>query len=161
MLAIRSTPRVVAAAAAACLLLGACGGSAASGSGSTSSSGTSSAAPSKGLLTGHFCTDFSSLGKIVSHVSAAQSAKLDHSRPAAVAYLRQIAADFDGLGKEAPPKVEKLMHVIAGKYKSVADAAASGTSLAQLKTMGNDLGTTGASGAAFRQLITYVGTNCR
>jgi hypothetical protein len=147
MLSTRSTPRIFAAAAAAgtCLLLGACGGSAASGSGSSATSGASSVAPSKGLLTGHFCTDFSSLGKIVSHVSPAQAAQLDHSRPAAEAYLRQIAADFDGLSEEAPAKIQKLMHTIAGQYSSTADAATGGESLTQLKNMAGSLGSTGAS----------------
>jgi hypothetical protein len=147
MLSTRSTPRIFAAAAAAgtCLLLGACGGSAASGSGSSATSGASSVALSKGLLTGHFCTDFSSLGKIVSHVSPAQAAQLDHSRPAAEAYLRQIAADFDGLSEEAPAKIQKLMHTIAGQYSSTADAATGGESLTQLKSMAGSLGSTGAS----------------
>jgi hypothetical protein len=147
MLAIRSTPGTIAAAAAtaACLLLGACGGSTASDSGSSATSGASSVAPSKGLLTGHFCTDFSSLGKIVSNVSPAQAVNLDHSRPAAQAYLRQIAADFDGLGKEAPAKIQKIMHTIAGQYSSTADSATGGESLTQLKTMARRLGSTGAS----------------
>jgi hypothetical protein len=163
MLVIRSTPRIFAAAAAAgaCLLLGACGGSTASGSGGTSSTPASSVAPSKGLLTGHFCPDFQRLGKIVSHVTPAQAAQLDHSRPAAEAYLRQIAADFDGLGKEASPKIQKLMHTIASQYSSTAEAAASGESLAQLKKRASDLGSTGTSGAAFHQLITYMATACQ
>jgi hypothetical protein len=163
MLAIRSTPRIFAAAAAAagaCLLLGACGGSAASGSGSSSTPAASSVAPSKGLLTGHFCTDFSSLGKIVSNVSPAQAAKMDSSRSAAATYMRQIAADFDGLGKEAPAKIQKLMKVIASQYSSTADAADNGVSLPQLKKMASGLGSTGASGRAFHQLITDIATTC-
>jgi hypothetical protein len=175
MFAIRSTRWVsglAAAAAGTCLLLSACGGgsngtpasgsgTAASGSGGSSSAPASSGtvAPSKGLLTGHFCKDLTNLGK-VSNLTPAQAKKIGNDRPAAVAYLKQAAADFDGLGSEGPPKVQKFMHVLADEYASLADLASSGASLAQLKAKSKGVETDGASGQAFRQLIQYVGSAC-
>jgi hypothetical protein len=143
MFAIRSTQRVsgLAAAAAAvgtCLLLGACGGgsngTAASGSGGSSSASSSAPAasssvgPDKGLLTGHFCKDLTNLGK-VSKLTAAQSKQISSNRPAMVAYMKKAAADFDGLGKEGGPKVQKFMHVLASQYTDLADLASSGAPL--------------------------------
>jgi hypothetical protein len=172
MFAIRSTQRVsgLAAAAAAvgtCLLLGACGGgsngTAASGSGGSSSSSapaaSSSVGPDKGLLTGHFCKDLTNLGK-VSKLTAAQSKQISNNRPAMVAYMKKAAADFDGLGKEGGPKVQKFMHVLATQYTDLADLANSGAALSKLKARAAGVETAGASGQAFRQLIQYVGSNC-
>ncbi|MEP7023324.1 MAG: hypothetical protein ABJB47_05820 [Actinomycetota bacterium] len=171
MFAIRTTQRVsglaAAAAAGACLLLGACGGSsngaAASGSGGASSSAPASSAslaPSKGLLTGHFCSDLNNLGK-VSQLTAAQQKNLAANRPAMVTYLKQAAVNFDGLGSEGPPNVQKFMHVIAGVYQQFAVDAGKGTSLAKLKTESAGITTQGASGNAFKQLVHYVGTSCK
>ena len=175
MFAIRSTQRVsglavAAAAVGTCLLLGACGGgsngAAASGSGGSSSSASSSApasggtaAPDKGLLTGHFCKDLTNLGK-VSNLTAAQAKKIGSDRPAMTAYMRKAAADFEGLGKEGGPKVEKFMHVLASQYTDLADLAASNAPLSKLKARAAGVETQGASGQAFRQLIQYVGKNC-
>jgi hypothetical protein len=171
MFAIRSARWVsglAAAAAGSCLLLSACGGSsngsAASGSGGSSSSSSapassSTVAPSKGLLTGHFCKDLTNLGK-VSDLTPAQAKKIGNNRPAAVAYLKEAEADFDGLGSEGPPKVQKFMHVLAGEYAKLAKLAANGASLAQLKAKSTGVETEGATGQAFKQLIQYVGTNC-
>jgi hypothetical protein len=170
MFAIRSTQRVsgLAAAAAAvgtCLLLGACGGgsngTAASGSGGSSSApvASSSVGPDKGLLTGHFCKDLTNLGK-VSKLTAAQSKQISTNRPAMVAYMKKAAADFDGLGKEGGPKVQKFMHVLATQYTDLADLANSGAALSKLKAKAAGAETAGASGQAFRQLIQYLGSNC-
>jgi hypothetical protein len=171
MFAIRSTrwaPGLAAAAAGTCLLLSACGGgsngAAASGSGGSTSSSSapassSTVAPDKGLLTGHFCKDLTNLGK-VSNLTAAQAKKIGKDRPAMVAYMRRAAADFDGLGSEGPPKVQKFMHVLANQYSSLADLAGSGASLAKLKASAAGVETAGASGQAFKQLIQYVGTAC-
>jgi hypothetical protein len=173
MFAIRSTQRVsglavAAAAAGTCLLLGACGGgsngTASSGSGGSSSASSSapassSVAPDKGLLTGHFCKDLTNLGK-VSNLTAAQAKKIGNDRPAMVAYMRKAAADFDGLGSEGPPKVQKFMHVLATQYSDLADLAGSGASLAKLKASAAGVETAGASGTAFKQLIQYIGSNC-
>jgi hypothetical protein len=174
MFAIRSTQRVpglavAAAAVGTCLLLGACGGgsngTAASGSGGSSSSASSSApasssvAPDKGLLTGHFCTDLTNLGK-VSKLSAAQAKQIGSDRPAMVAYMKRAAADFEGLGKEGGPKVQKFMHVLATQYTDLANLAGSGASLSKLKASAAGVETSGASGQAFKELIQYVGTTC-
>jgi hypothetical protein len=175
MFAIRSTQRasglaVAAAAVGTCLLLGACGGgsngTAASGSGGSSSSASSSApatsssaAPDKGLLTGNFCKDLTNLGK-VTKLTAAQAKKIGSNRPAMTAYMRKAAADFDGLGKEGGPKVEKFMHVLATQYSDLADLAGSNAPLSKLKARAAGVETQGASGNAFKQLIQYVGANC-
>jgi hypothetical protein len=169
MFAIRSTrrvPGIAVAAVGACLLLGACGGgssgTAASGSGGSSSSApasSSSVAPDKGLLTGHFCKDLTNLGK-VSKLTAAQSKQISNDRPAMVAYMKRAAADFDGLGKEGGPKVQKFMHVLATQYTELADLAGSGASLTKLKAKAAGVETAGASGQAFKQLIQYVGSTC-
>jgi hypothetical protein len=174
MFAIRSTQRVpglavAAAAVGTCLLLGACGGgsngTAASGSGGSSSSASSSvpasssAAPDKGLLTGNFCKDLTNLGK-VTKLTAAQAKKIGSDRPAMTAYMRKAAADFDGLGKEGGPKVEKFMHVLATQYTDLADLAASNAPLSKLKARAAGVETEGASGNAFKQLIQYVGAHC-
>jgi hypothetical protein len=173
MFAIRSTQRVpglavAAAAVGTCLLLGACGGgsngTAASGSGGSSSSSSapassSSVAPDKGLLTGHFCKDLTNLGK-VSKLTAAQAKKIGSDRPAMVAYMRKAAADFEGLGQEGGPKVQKFMHVLATQYTDLANLAGSGASLSKLKASAAGVETSGASGQAFKELIQYVGTTC-
>src|ERR1700685_3665674 len=109
MLAIRSTPRVsaiVAAGAGACLMLGGCGGGSTGGAASGSSGGASAQASSsssasapastakaaKGLLTGHFCTDFTHLGTTLGKLTPAQSKNIEQNRPEAVAFLEQAAA---------------------------------------------------------------------
>jgi hypothetical protein len=172
MLAIQSTSRVSAAiaAAGACLLLGACGGGSngTSAGGSSSSSGgssssssaaapTSTATPAKGLLTGHFCTDFITLGKDLGSID---QSKIGSSRSAAADAMDQIAADFDGLGKEAPPKIQKAMHTIASQYTSLGNAARGGTSLSDLKKQVSGLENGGATGAAFQKVTTYMTTSC-
>jgi hypothetical protein len=172
MVTIQSTSRVSAAVAAAgaCLLLGACGGGsngpAASGSspgsgGSSSSSSApapaSTATPAKGLLTGHFCTDFITLGKDLDSID---ESKIGKNRSAAADAMDQIAADFDGLGKEGPPKIQKAMHTIASQYTSLAKAARGGTSLSDLKKQVSGLENGGATGAAFEKVTTYMETSC-
>jgi hypothetical protein len=178
MLAIRSTPRVsaiVAAVAGACLMLGGCGGGSTGGSAAGSSSGASapasgsSSAPApastakaaKGLLTGHFCTDFTHLGTTLGKLTPAQSRNIEQNRPEAVAFLEQAAADFNGLANEAPSKVGPFMHTLASEYQSLASAAGSGASLTQLKNEAKSVDTVGKSGAAFRQLIQYLVTACQ
>jgi hypothetical protein len=177
MLAIRSTPRVaaiVAAVAGACLMLGGCGGgsiggSAASGSSAgASASATSSSSPApvstasaaKGLLTGHFCTDFTHLGTTLGKLTPAQSKNIEQNRPEAVAFLEQAAADFNGLANEAPGKVGPFMHTLAAEYQTLASAAGSGASLTQLKNEAKNVDTVGKSGTAFRQLVQYLVTAC-
>jgi hypothetical protein len=177
MLAIRSTPRVaaiVAAVAGSCLMLGGCGGGSIGGSAATgSSAGTSGPAASssspapvstasaaKGLLTGHFCTDFTHLGQTLGKLTPAQSKNLEQNRGEAVAFLTQAAADFNGLANEAPGKVGPFMHTLASEYQSLASAAGSGASLSQLKNEAKNVDTVGKSGAAFRQLIQYLVTAC-
>jgi hypothetical protein len=176
MLAIQSTSRVsaVIAAAGACLLLGACGGgsngTSASGSSSSSpaSSGSSSSsapapahsvAPAKGLLTGDFCKDFIGLGDAVTP-SKAEEKKIDTDRSAAADFMDKIAADFDGLGKEGPPKIQKAMHTIASQYTALGDAARSGKSLTDLKKQADQLQSGGATGAAFEKVTTYMESSC-
>ena len=177
MLAIRSTPRVaaiVAAVAGSCLMLGGCGGGSIGGSAATgSSAGTSGPAASssspapvstasaaKGLLTGHFCTDFTHLGQTLGKLTPAQYKNIEQNRPEAVAFLEQAAADFNGLANEAPGKVGPFMHTLASEYQSLASAAGSGASLSQLKNEAKNVDTVGKSGAAFRQLIQYLVTAC-
>jgi hypothetical protein len=177
MFAIQSTSRVsaVIAAAGACLLLGACGGgsngtsaggSSGSGSGSSSSGSSSSssapapastAKPAKGLLTGHFCTDFITLGKDLDSID---ESKIGSSRSAAADAMDQIAADFDGLGNEAPAKIQKAMHTIASQYTSLANSARGGKSLSDLKKQVSGLENGGATGAAFEKVTTYMTTSC-
>jgi hypothetical protein len=180
MLAIRSTPRVsaiVAAVAGACLMLGGCGGGSIGGSAATGSSGGTSSAGSgsssssspapvstasaaKGLLTGHFCADFTHLGTTLGKLTPAQSKNIEQNRPEAVAFLAQAAADFNGLANEAPGKVGPFMHTLAAEYQSLASAAGSGASLTQLKNEAKNVDSVGKSGAAFRQLIQYLVTAC-
>jgi hypothetical protein len=177
MLAIRSTPRVaaiVAAVAGACLMLGGCGGGSTGGSAATGSSpgasapaaSSSSPAPvstasaAKGLLTGHFCTDFTHLGTTLGKLTPAQSKNIEQNRPEAVAFLEQAAADFNGLANEAPGKVGPFMHTLAAEYQTLASAAGSGASLSQLKNEAKNVDSVGKSGAAFRQLIQYLVTAC-
>jgi hypothetical protein len=172
MFAIQSTSRVsaVIAAAGACLLLGACGGgsngSSASGSSSSgSSSGSSSSAPApantatpaKGLLTGHFCTDFITLG---TDLGSMDESKIDSSPSAAADAMDQIAADFDGLGKEAPAKIQKAMQTVAAQYSSLGTAARSGKSISDIKKQVNTLEKGGATGAALAKVSSYVETAC-
>ena len=177
MLAIRSTPRVaaiVAAVAGACLMLGGCGGGATGGSAATGSSAgasasaasssspapVSTASAAKGLLTGHFCTDFTHLGTTLGKLTPAQSKNIEQNRPEAVAFLEQAAADFNGLANEAPGKVGPFMHTLAAEYQTLASAAGSGASLSQLKNEAKNVDSVGKSGAAFRQLIQYLITAC-
>jgi hypothetical protein len=177
MLAIRSTPRVaaiVAAVAGACLMLGGCGGGSTGGSAATGSSAgasasaasssspapVSTASAAKGLLTGHFCTDFTHLGTTLGKLTPAQSKNIEQNRPEAVAFLEQAAADFNGLANEAPGKVGPFMHTLAAEYQSLASAAGSGASLSQLKNEAKNVDSVGKSGAAFRQLIQYLVTAC-
>jgi hypothetical protein len=175
MLAIQSTSRVsaVIAAAGACLLLGACGGgsngTSASGSpsSSSSSSGSSSsssapapantATPQKGLLTGHFCTDFITLGTDLDKMN---ESKIDSSPSAAADAMDQIAADFDGLGKEAPPKIQKAMHTIASQYSTLGASARSGKSVSDIEKQVSQLEKGGATGAAFQKVTTYMTSSC-
>ena len=180
MLAIRSTPRVaaiVAAVAGACLMLGGCGGGSIGGSAATGSSGAASSAgassssssspapvstasAAKGLLTGHFCTDFTHLGTTLGKLTPAQSKSIEQNRGEAVAFLQQAAADFNGLANEAPGKVGPFMHTLAAEYQSLASDAGTGASLSQLKNEAKNVDSVGKSGAAFRQLIQYLVTAC-
>jgi hypothetical protein len=174
MFAIQSTSRVsaVIAAAGACLLLGACGGgsngTSASGSPSSSSasSGSSSssapapantATPAKGLLTGHFCKDFVTLGTDLNNMN---ESKIDSSPTAAADAMDQIAADFDGLGKEAPPKIQKAMHTVASQYSALGAAARSGKSISDLKKQVTNLEKGGATSAALAKVTTYMESSC-
>jgi hypothetical protein len=174
MFAIQSTSRVsaVIAAAGACLLLGACGGgsngtSASGSSSSSSSSGSSSSAsapapantatPQKGLLTGHFCTDFITLGTDLDKID---ESKIESSPSAAADAMDQIAADFDGLGKEAPPKIGKAMHTIASQYSALGNSARSGKSVSDIEKQVNQLEKGGATGAAFQKVTTYMTSSC-
>jgi hypothetical protein len=165
MFATQSTTRVsaVIAAAGACLLLGACGG----GSNGTSASGSSSAgpapaitgSPSKGLLTGNFCKDFARLSTSITP-SKAQIKEINTNKSAAGNFMDQIAADFDGLGKEGPPKIQTAMHTIANQYSSLSAAARSGKSIQELEGQAGKLTTAGATRAAFKVVTTYRGTAC-
>jgi hypothetical protein len=169
MFATQSTTRVsaVIAAAGACLLLGACGGGSNGTSASGSSSGSSSSgpapaitgSPSKGLLTGNFCKDFGRLSTAIAP-SKAQIKEINTNKSAAGNFMDQIAADFDGLGKEGPPKIQTAMHTIANQYSSLSAAARSGKSIQQLEGDAGKLTTAGATRAAFKVVTTYRGTTC-
>jgi hypothetical protein len=74
--------------------------------------------------------------------------------------MDQIAADFDGLGKEAPPKIRDAMHTIASQYSSLGNAARGGTSISDLKKQVGQLEKGGATGAAFEKVTTYMETSC-
>ena len=179
MLAIRSTPRVaaiVAAVAGACLMLGGCGGGSIGGSSAAAGNSASASAPAsgsssapapastataaKGLLTGHFCTDFTHLGTTLGKLTPAQQKNIGQNRTLAVAFLEQAAADFNGLAGEAPAKAKPFMQTLGSEYQALASAAGSGISLAQLKGQTKNLDTTGKTGAAFRQLVQYMITAC-
>jgi hypothetical protein len=165
MFATQSTTRVsavIAAAAGACLLLGACGGGSNGSSASGSSSGPApaiTASPSKGLLTGNFCKDFGHLSTAITP-SKAQIKEINTSKSAAGNFMDQIAADFDALGKEGPPKIQTAMHTIANQYSSLSAAARSGKSIRELEGQAGKLTTAGATRAAFKVVTTYRGTTC-
>jgi hypothetical protein len=86
--------------------------------------------------------------------------KIESSPSAAADAMDQIAADFDGLGKEAPPKIAKAMHTIASQYSSLGDAARSGKSISDLKKQVSQLEKGGATGAAFAKVTTYMESSC-
>jgi len=73
--------------------------------------------------------------------------------------LQQLEANFTALGKETPPKVQHDLDVIAGTYRSLADAASSGKSGSQLKSLEGTL-SSGTNAVAFAALSQYVILKC-
>jgi hypothetical protein len=179
MLAIRSTPRVsaiVAAAAGACLMLGGCGGgstpaaagntssaTATAGGGSTGSgsSGSSTVAGfSAPKLTGHFCTDFTNIGRNLPKVPAADRNSLAALQAHGGQFIKAAAAYFNGLAGEAPPQASAELKIIASAYSSLAGGAVSASSVTQFEKQMQSLTTSGKTGQAFIGLVTYITTHC-
>ncbi len=162
-------------AAALGLLLTGCGGSSPSAAGPAgpagsagsagsagpagSASPSSSASTRHGLLTGDFCADLNNLGKVAG-LTAKQARRIKHDRKAAASYLSKAARDFTALGKEGGPQTTRFMTVLAGQYQSLAAATLRGAPLAKLESKEPGLTSSGASGAAFRGLATYVQKHC-
>jgi hypothetical protein len=160
--------------AGVCLALAGCSGSSSSsgGSGAAASGGanipagsnTSSPAaapPSSTALTGKFCTDFRNVAEQVKLPANATGSKSD-LRKYGVPDLNKVAAYLDGLAAEAPAKPAQALRVIAADYKALAGSISSGDtgSLSKAASQMENLTTNGASGSAFRQLISYMVTKC-
>jgi hypothetical protein len=160
--------------ASGCVLLVGCGG----GSSSANSSGGSAAGPMKTAsndaatsgsgtsgagvrLTGNFCTDFKNIGKSIKLPAAAQS-DLSTLQKHVVGYLAQAATYFEGLAAEAPPQAKNELRLIAKDYQALAGSVYKGNigSLSKIEKRMESLTSNGASGDAFRQLVTSVTTKC-
>jgi hypothetical protein len=152
----------------ACAALAGCGGGSGSAANSTNaapSTGSSSpaghAAASGGKLTGNFCTDFNNIGtniQIPANAQGSLSALRQHGAP----YLAKVASYFDGLAAEASPQAGQELRVLASDYRAIAQSISSGSAQSLSKLEGEivALTTKGATGSAFRQLLTYVATKC-
>jgi hypothetical protein len=162
---------VIAAVAGTCVTLAGCSSGPASSDSSPPASGPSAAAtavPSPvpggapiGKLTGNFCNDFKRIGTNFQLPASAQGS-LGAAQQTGVRYLNELEAYFTGLAKEAPPQVANDLHTIAADFQSTASAISSKSlsSLSKIETKLQNLTTNGASGAAFRNLISYLVTKC-
>jgi hypothetical protein len=164
---------VVGVVASGCVLLAGCGG----GSSSANSSGGSAAgtktasndaATSGGRtsgtgvrLTGNFCTDFKNIGQSVKIPAGAHDSATTLQQHG-VQYLTQAATYFTGLAAEAPQQAGKELRVIAGDYQAIARSIyrSNINSLSKIEKQMEALTSNGATGDGFRQLVTYVTTQC-
>jgi hypothetical protein len=182
MLAIRSTSRLaaIAAAAGACLILAGCGGGSAGGaaaagntssaaaSASSSSTGSGSAGSGSGSavagfpapkLTGHFCTDFTNIGKSMPKIPAADR-NMAFLQAHGSQFFKAAAAYFTGLANEAPPQAAGELKIIASAYDSLSSGSVTASSVAQLEKQMGAITTHGKTGQAFISLVSYLTTHC-
>lgn len=177
MLAIRSTSRLaaIAAAAGACLILAGCGGGSAGGTaaaGNTSSAAASASSSSTGSgsgsavagfpapkLTGHFCTDFTNIGKNMPKIPAADR-NMAFLQAHGSQFFKEAAAYFTGLANEAPPQASGELKIIASAYDSLASGSVTASSVAQLEKQMGAITTHGKTGQAFISLVSYLTTHC-
>jgi hypothetical protein len=146
---------------------GGSGGSGTSASGGVNIPASSSTSPSasstsgSSMLTGNFCNDLKNIGEHVKFPANA-TGSLSELRQNGVPALNQVAAYFDRLAAEAPPKAGQELRVIAADYKALAASITSGNtnSLSKIASKMESLTTNGSSGTAFRQLIAYMVTKC-
>jgi hypothetical protein len=164
---------VISVVASGCVLLAGCGGSSSSSNSGGSAAGpmkkvtNDSSAPGGGAsgtgarLTGNFCTDFKNIGQRVRIPASAQSDPGTLQRHGAQ-YLTQAAAYFQGLAAEAPPQAGKELRVLAADYQAIARSihGSNISSLSRIEKQMESLASGGATGDAFRQLVTYVTTRC-
>jgi hypothetical protein len=160
---------VISVVAGGCVLLAGCGG----GSGGSNNSGGLAAGPMKSAsndaatsgtgvrLTGNFCTDFKNIGQSV-RIPASAHGDMKTLQQHGAQYLTQAATFFTGLAAEAPPQAGKELHVIAGDYQAIARSIyrSNISSLSKIEKQMESLTSSGTTGDAFRQLVTYVTINC-
>jgi hypothetical protein len=148
-----------------CAALAGCGGGSGGSPGASSSTGPSSPAgtssASAGKLTGNFCTDFNNIGTNIQMPADAQGSLSALQRNGAP-YLEKVASYFNGLAAEASPQAGQELRILASDYHAMAASISGGNiqSLTKLEQQIVSLTTKGASGSAFRQLLTYVATKC-
>jgi hypothetical protein len=147
------------AAAGACLGLSACGG------GSVTPASKPAAGPSIAVrpmkLTGHFCHDVKAIMGQQPSDPAGQKATLDGARTQMEKMLRRAVAGYTALEPEAPSRLQGPMKTMVGVYTADERHLASYGSVTQLGAAIVKANTTGAGGAAFRKVATYMMGNCR
>jgi hypothetical protein len=165
----------IAAVAGTCLALTGCSSSPSSPSNSSTAPSTSlpsgavttaptaqaGGAASVGKLTGNFCNDVRSIGTSFQLPASAQGS-VSAAQQQGVKYLDKLKAYFTGLAGEAPPQVSKDLRTIAADFQSTASAITSKSlsSAAKIDKQLQNLTSNGASGTAFRNLVSYLVTKC-
>lgn len=160
---IRQSHRVLfIAVAGACLALSACGGGSAAKSAAEkapAASPTITAAPAQ--LTGHFCPDANAVMREESPNPTGQKATLRVARIEMGRILKSTAAGFTALKKEAPAKLRGPIKTIIGVYVADGQQIATYGSITEMGSAIVKANTTGAGGAAFHKVLTYISKNCK
>jgi hypothetical protein len=162
---------VIAAVAGTCLALAGCSSSSTSTPSVSLPSNAVTTAPAPqegsaaggvGKLTGKFCNDFKNIGTNFQLPASAQGS-VGAAQHQGVQYLNKLGAYFNGLAREAPPQVSKDLTTIAADFQSTASAITSKSlnSMSKIDQQLSNLTTNGASGTAFRNLISYLVTKCK
>jgi hypothetical protein len=154
----QSRRALLVAAAGACLGLSACG------AGSVTAASEPAAVPAIVVgpmkLTGHFCRDANAIMHGQPSSPAGQKPTLAVARTALEKILRSTAAGYTALEPEAPSRLRGPIKTIIGVYTADEQRIASYGSITQMGASIVKANTTGAGGAAFHQVLTYMTKTC-
>lgn len=150
--------RALLVAAGACLGLSACGAGSVTAVSEPAAIPAITVAPVK--LTGHFCRDANAIMREQPSNPSGQKPTLAVARTEMGKILRSTAAGYTALEPEAPSRLRGPIRTIIGVYTADVQRIASYGSITQMGTSIIKANTTGAGGAAFRQVLTYMTKNC-
>jgi hypothetical protein len=155
----QSRRALLVAVAGACLALSACGGGHVTAASDPVAGPATAAGPMK--LTGHFCRDVNAIMRQQPSNPAGQKTTLAAARTQMEKMLRWAVAGYAALESEAPSKLRGPMRTMVGVYTADERRIAGYGSITQMGASVVKANTTGAGGAAFRQVATYMMKNCR